>query len=247
MDYYKEFDDYVKKYDINDKDIKLKYNHSYRVMELAKKYSNLLKYSNHDKELATLIGLLHDIGRFEQIQRFHTYNDKSSMDHADYGVKVLFDDNLIENFTKNKEDYEIIKFSIKNHNKLKIPVIDDEKMMMHARLIRDLDKLDIIYLEGKLDEQKLRTTDDEISNEVIESIKNHKNVDLKYVKNRNDHLALFFSYVFDINNDIVLEEFKKNIKWYYENVDRNNKFKEIFDIVNKYIDERIDNYVRNKI
>ena len=31
------FDNYVKSFDLNDKDIKLKYNHSYRVADLSKK------------------------------------------------------------------------------------------------------------------------------------------------------------------------------------------------------------------
>ena len=42
--YYKEFDDYVSNYDLNDINIKLKYNHSYRVMSLSKKYSKKIGF-----------------------------------------------------------------------------------------------------------------------------------------------------------------------------------------------------------
>ena len=117
MDYYKEFDDYVSNYDLNDINIKLKYNHSYRVCKLSEKYAKELGYSKEDIELASLIGLLHDIGRFEQLKVFHTYNDKNSIDHAEYGIKVLFEDGLINKFWNKKEDYDLIKFAIKNHNK----------------------------------------------------------------------------------------------------------------------------------
>lgn len=245
---YKEFDDYVSNYDLNNIDIKLKYNHSYRVMELSKKYAKILGYSENDIQLATIIGLLHDIGRFEQLKIYHTYYDSKSIDHADFGAKLLFEDGLIKKFWKNEDDYELIEFAIRNHNKYILPTINDERTMKHTKLIRDVDKLDIIYLEGKLDELGLRTKEEQIiSKEVIESIKKYKSVDLKYVRHLTDHLALYFSYAFDINNDIVLEELKRNYKWYYETVDEANKLKELYNTTIKYIDERIDKNVRNKI
>lgn len=245
--YYKEFDDYVSNYDLEDRDIKLKYNHSYRVMELSKKYSKLLGFSEEDQELATLIGLLHDIGRFEQLKLYHTYDDKRSIDHADFGVKVLFDDGLIKKFWDNEKDYDLIKFSIKNHNKFEIPATDDERITKHAKLIRDTDKLDILYVCGKLDELKYRTNNESLSKEVIDSINKYENVKKTDVRNKNDHLALCLSFAFDINYNIVLKEFKQNLIWYKEVVDIENKFDEIFSNVIKYIDERIDKNVRNEI
>ena len=38
-----------------------------------------------------LIGLLHDIGRFEQVKVYDTFSDIDSIDHADYGVEILGD------------------------------------------------------------------------------------------------------------------------------------------------------------
>ena len=37
-------------------------------MKLSKKYAKKLGYDEHDVKLATLIGLFHDIGRFEQLK-----------------------------------------------------------------------------------------------------------------------------------------------------------------------------------
>ena len=245
MNYYMEFDDYVSKYDLNDINIKLKYDHSYRVMELSKKYSKLLGFTKDEQELVSLIGLLHDIGRFKQLEVYHTYNDKKSIDHAEYGADILFKDGLIKKFWSKEEDYNLIEFSIRNHNKFILPETNDERTNKFAKFIRDVDKLDIIYIEGTLDILHLRTTPDALSNEVVESIKKHISVDLKYVKNKNDHLALFFSYPFDINNDIMLEELKKHLINYYNTVDESNILKEVYKESIKYIDERIDNYVRN--
>ena len=244
-DIYKVFDDYVNDYDLNNKDINLKYNHSYRVAKLSEKYSKLLGFSEDDIRLATIIGLFHDIGRFEQLKRYNTYSDRKSIDHAALGVKILIEDNLMEKITNNKDDYEIIKFAIENHNKFELEKTNNQRVLMHAKLIRDTDKLDIIYVEGYLDELNLRSTKDEISKDIKDSIMNHKNVIYDLVKNKNDLIATYFSYVFNINNDIVLEELKQNYKYFYEKIDIEDKFKDIYNEVIKYIDERIDKNVRN--
>ena len=244
-DIYKVFDDYVKNYDLNNRDIKLKYNHSYRVSKLSEKYSKLLGFSDEDVRLATIIGLFHDIGRFEQLKKYNTYNDSKSIDHAKLGVKILFEDNLIEKITDNKDDYEIIRYAIENHNKIKLTDINDERALMHAKLIRDTDKVDIVYVEGYLDELDIRSTNDELSKKVKEAFKNHETVLYEYEKNKNDAISVTFSYVFDVNNDIVLDELKQNYKYFYEKIDINNKFKEIYEETIKYIDERIEKNVRN--
>lgn len=238
--YYKAFDDYVSNYNLEDKDIKIKYEHSYRVMELSKKYSKLLGFSEEEQELATLIGLLHDIGRFEQLRVYHTYNDSKSIDHADYGVKILFEDGLIKKFWDKEEDYDLIKFSIQNHNKLLLPEINNERIIKQARLIRDTDKLDILYIVGKLDLFNFRTKEYKLSKEVIKSVKEHKAVSKELVNNLNDDFALMLSFVFDINYDIVLDEVKKNLKGFMKTINTNGTLDDVYKEVIKYIDERVD-------
>ena len=240
-----EFDEYTHNFDMNNIKIKRKYDHSYRVMELSKKYATLLGFDKHDIELATIIGLLHDIGRFEQLKQYDTFDDSISFDHATYGCKLLFDNNMIEKFYSNKEDYEIIRFAIENHNKLKIEETNNEKALMHAKLIRDTDKLDILYLIGYLKEYDIQASDEEITKEVLEQFYNHQSILKNSRKNVNDKIVFTFSYAFDINYDICLEEFKNNFKYFYDKVEINNKFKDIYNEIIKYIDERMNNYVRN--
>ncbi len=59
------FEKYVKNYDMKDPDILYKYKHSYRVMALSEYLADKLNLSQIDKDLAKIIGLYHDIGRFE--------------------------------------------------------------------------------------------------------------------------------------------------------------------------------------
>ena len=48
--------------------------------------------------MAWLIGILHDVGRFEQIRRFGTFSDADSIDHAHYAVNILFDDGKLKDY-----------------------------------------------------------------------------------------------------------------------------------------------------
>ena len=237
-----EFKKYVDNYDKRSRAIKRKYKHSLRVMQLAKKYATLLNYSEEDIELATLIGLLHDIGRFDQSKLYHTFDDSKSFDHAEYGVKILFENNLIDIFRKEKKNDDIIKFAISNHNKLVIATHKTERELLHAKLIRDVDKIDILYQAGELHEIKIMATKEKINSKVLENIKKHKPVLKKEALNKNDRIALLFSFAFDINNNICLEEVKSNIITLYERVkDRNNRLLDCYNEVTNYLDDRIDN------
>lgn len=239
-----EFEKYVNNYDLTKEKIILKKNHSIRVMNLCVKYAKKLGFNDEDVSLAKVIGLLHDIGRFEQLKEFNSFDD-SNIDHADLGVKILFEEGLIKNFWNNKEDYKLIDFAIKNHNKMKIEKTTNERYLKFAKLIRDIDKMDIIYLLGYLSELDTKPSNDLINPKIINSIKNHELSNYKDIKNINDSIALKFAYTYDINYDECLEEFKQNLYYFYKQINFDERFKEIFEIVNKYIDGRIDKYVRN--
>ncbi len=234
----KAFDKYVSKFDLNDEHIKAKYNHSYRVSSLCEKYAKELGLSEEDIKLAKVIGLLHDIGRFEQYKQFKSFSDKDTIDHADLSASLLFDQGLIKNFNINPKDYEIVKFAIINHNKLTIPDTDERKLKF-AKLIRDTDKIDIIYMLGYLKELSVKTTDEPVSEEILQSIKNHEIANRHLCKNSCDRIAVMFAFAFDINYDVCLKELKRNYKYFYKRL-KNKKFIDIYLEVLKYINERTD-------
>ena len=78
--------------------------------------------------LQRLIALLHDIGRFEQLKRYDSF-EPGTMDHAAYGVKVLFDEGMIRRFLPDDKmgtpsftlqsptisDYELPEISDRRH------------------------------------------------------------------------------------------------------------------------------------
>ena len=240
-----EFERYLSSYNLDQSYMKLNHDHSIRVMELMIKYAKLLNFNGEDIEIARIIGLLHDIGRFEQYKEYGSDIDYKTIDHADYSVVQLFDKGEIELFTKKKEWYPIIKFAIKNHNKREISECFDERVLKFTKLIRDVDKLDIIYLLGYLGEYYDEECNFKITEEVRQYVMRHETVDVTKCQNTNDRLVAQFAFVFDINNDVILDEYKNNLRYFYDRVDK-DRFKEIYEEVIRYIDERIDKYERNR-
>lgn len=239
--YIETFKEYVSLYDCNNDKIKLKYNHSLRVMELSNKYAKLLNFSEEDIELATLIGLLHDIGRFEQIQVYDSFDDIHTIDHADYSVEQLFNKGVIKRFTNKAEWYPIIEYAIKYHNKLEIPNIKDEKILMHTKLIRDTDKVDIM----KAVIGRVKTDNSRVNQEIKMALKSHKLSNRKDTITKNDCIANQYGFVFDINYNIVLKEYKENFIKFHKSLEYNDELEEIYNEALKYINERIDKYDRN--
>lgn len=142
----KEFIKYTSNYDISNPNIDRKIYHSLRVMEYCKNIAESLNLNKEQIDIAVLIGLLHDIARFEQYTLHQTFSDyKSGFDHGDIGVEILEKDNFIRKFIEDNKYDEIIKVSIKYHNKFKIEEGLDEISNMYSKIIRDADKLDIFY------------------------------------------------------------------------------------------------------
>lgn len=68
-----EFFAYVASYDLTNPKFQLKVDHSLRVASLCDRIADSLGMQGQAKELAWLLGMLHDIGRFEQLRRYGTF------------------------------------------------------------------------------------------------------------------------------------------------------------------------------
>ena len=111
------FEKYLEAYDLQDGSIQLKIRHTYEVVKKSEYIAKELELDKENIELAKVIALLHDIGRFEQIRIYHTFIDKKSINHGELGAKVLFEEGLIRKFIETDEFDEIIRLSIINHNR----------------------------------------------------------------------------------------------------------------------------------
>ena len=169
------FAEYVRNYDPSDEKIKLKINHTYRVAGLCQRIAESLGLSEPDVDIAWLLGMLHDIGRFEQIRRFGTFNDVQSVDHAEFGADLLFKEGLIRKFAegyyeecelarsgneeaeqmiKNNEhhnkDTGLLELAIRQHNKYRVKEDLTERQRMFCDILRDADKVDIFKVNADI-------------------------------------------------------------------------------------------------
>lgn len=237
------FDDYALTFDMNVDMIKYKYNHTYRVVHQAEEICRSLNMDTIERDLASNIALLHDIARFKQWTEYQTFKDNEIFDHGDEAIKILFDDKLIDRFTLNKEDYDVIKIAIKNHNKIKITGTNNDRELLHSKIVRDADKLDILYAFSTNRLLEIKNNDEEISEKVKDAFFKHEQVDNKNVKSVNDKLITMFGLVYDINFDYsknrIYEE--KYIDKIYEVLKNKDIFKPYVDEINKYLKGELKN------
>ena len=240
------FDKYVSNYDMSNKLIYLKHKHTYRTCEQSLNICKSLNLSEEDTDIAYLIALLHDFGRFEQVKKFNTFNDLASIDHADLACKLLFEDGLIRNFISEDKYDEIIIKSIYWHNKYSIDEEMNERELMHAKIIRDADKLDIVYNITNLNQVNFDDDDSNISDSVKEAYKNRVSIRRDENTTKNDALLIMFAFVFDLNFDYSFKYYKENniIEKMYNKLKDKSKFKEYVEIINEYIEGKC-NDVRN--
>ena len=238
------FENYLKNYDMSDPDINHKHNHSYRVMENSSVLAETLNLSEEDKYLALIIGLYHDIGRFEQDKLYDTYNDTKKFDHTDYGVKVLFEQNLIKQIPVEEKYYHIIEKAVKNHNKYQIESGLSEQELLHAKIIRDADKIDILYAASeKLFVQKSLDYQDEIF-EIRDDIKKQfysKKTIRRGRKANSEKIISYLALVFDLNfKESAKYILEKNIlEHLYEVIKNKEKYKEYFDCALEHLKEMV--------
>ena len=106
----KEFNKYLQNFDCKNDKIKLKIVHTFGVVKCASEIAKCMRLSEEDRQLAEVIALLHDIGRFEQVRVYDSF-EPTTMDHAAFGVDLLFGEKqMIRQFVK-EDKWDDINFS----------------------------------------------------------------------------------------------------------------------------------------
>lgn len=237
------FDEYAKNYNMNNPDINYKYYHSYRVMNEMDILAKKLKLIKEEIELAKLIGLFHDIGRFDEREKFK--NQK--IDHGEHGVKVLKELMINDKLKISLQNFNIMLTAIENHNKFKIPETLKDKELFFTKLIRDADKLDILNaLSNESIKPIIYQDDSNIDENISKDFFENKSIDTYKVSTKNDMLLAIFSYIYDINFIETLELIKEKDYYnkIYQRIENKELFKPYINYLNKYLKERIDRNVR---
>ncbi len=185
--------------------IGLKLVHSQRVRHLALTLAREIDLDHGALFLSELCGLFHDIGRLPQFEKYGTFLDAKSEDHALLGVKVLMENQVLKDLKF--EERQMVLDAIYVHNKFSIPESFKGLKLTLSKIIRDADKIDIwrvfdeFYKRGRgSSEINLGLLPgDAISSEVMEDFSSGRIVRLENVKNQLDFMIMRLSWLFDIN------------------------------------------------
>ncbi len=214
------FKDYISNYDCNNPQVKFKIEHTYRVAELSRIIgSSVNGIPAEYSDLCWLIGLLHDIGRFEQLKLYGIFSDSQSVDHAELGADILFKDGVIERFLQNmitamtlEQEKSVIELAIRNHNKYKIPEGLDEKQSFFCNIIRDADKIDIFRVVCETPFELRMSSMENYSDapareEIMKAVYNHTSVkripDMTKIESEISGCAMAFDIVYEKSREII--------------------------------------------
>lgn len=212
----KAFAEYAGRYDAGDPQIRLKIVHTYKVSELCEEIArDLLDWKKKrereavqkDIDLLWLIGMLHDIGRFEQVKRYHTLMDAESVFHAALGIEILFDGGELTKFVSvqpDDPDVEVLRAAIAYHSDYRLPENLDERTKMFCQVLRDADKLDIfrVNCETPMEEIYHVTREEllqaEVSEDVLNNFKQRRATPRALRKTAVDYLVGMISMAFEL-------------------------------------------------
>ena len=242
---------YVKNYDVSDGKIRLKIEHTYKVADLCERIAKSEGCLPQQVDTAWLIGLLHDIGRFEQLKRFGTFIDSESIDHAAFGADLLFGDGLIREFIQEDSGNHLLERAIRTHSAFRLPEDFDRETMMFCNIIRDADKIDImrVNVESPLEEiynvstEKLRG--DVISDRVLASFFEEHATLRDYKKTAVDYIAGHISLVYELVYPYSIREAYRQ-GFLHKMIDfqsDNPRTREQFQIIR----QRVENYLERKM
>ncbi|MDE7030462.1 MAG: HD domain-containing protein [Lachnospiraceae bacterium] len=210
------FREYTSRYDPSDEKVKLKIDHTYRVCGLCQQIAAQSDFDAYETELAWLTGLLHDVGRFEQLRRYGTFIDAQSIDHAEFGADILFREGKIRDYVADDSEDELLENVVRCHSAYRVPAQFTERERRFADLLRDADKIDILKVNiiVPIEEIYNVTTYDlrhcAVSEEVLQAFyEEHailRSLKKTPVDNVVGHISLAYELVYPVSFRLVCEQ-----------------------------------------
>ena len=206
------FTEYVLRYMTGSEDhihaVELKYRHSFLVRDESVAIAMSERMSPDDVANASIAGLLHDFGRFEQYERYGTFSDARSENHALLGLREIEACGILND--NDPDDRELIRCAIEQHNRPAISSEISQRCITFAKILRDADKLDIWRVMSEYYERRDRTfrsraieldlpDTEEISPAVLRDVLEGHMVAYEHARTVNDFKLLQMGWVYDLS------------------------------------------------
>jgi hypothetical protein len=188
--------------------LRMKQEHTGRTCEEIRVLAEQLALDDHQKQIAEIVALLHDVGRFPQFAEYRTFNDARSIDHSHLGVEILRREGLLD--VLRREERHWVETAIEHHGRKLLPAHLNGQALLFSKLIRDADKLDIYRIVIRLYRQyradpagypwPLELPDEpRCSAAVLDAVMNGRLIDHAMMRTLNDKMLCKLSWVYDMN------------------------------------------------
>jgi len=188
--------------------VQMKQEHTRRTCTEILDLGEQLALDDRQKQIAEMVALFHDVGRFPQFAQYRTFDDNRSIDHSHLGVEVLRREGVLE--VLRREERQWVETAIEHHGRKALPPHLNGHALLFAKLIRDADKLDIYRIAIRLSRQyradpagfpwELELPDEpRYSANVFEAVMTGKLIDHTMMRTLNDKMLCKLSWVYDMN------------------------------------------------
>ena len=126
----------------------LKIIHTRAVAENCVRIAENMGLSEYDRDLAWIIGELHDFARFGQAVVTGSLDDSERFNHARLGSRILFTPHMIDDIIPDYEevcesDRIVMEKAVYHHSDYKLPDDLTDRELLFCKIIREADQLDI--------------------------------------------------------------------------------------------------------
>ena len=122
----------------------LKLQHTMNVLKNARRIVEGEKFDPATARLCLLAALYHDVGRFKQYLRYHTFRDRESCNHGQMGVRILKAQGCLNG--ECPETRRLVMAAVGMHNRFALPALTPPLVARITNVVRDADKLDILRI-----------------------------------------------------------------------------------------------------
>ena len=228
----------------------LKLTHTLHVVTESLWLAENSRFSAADLQLAGIIGLLHDIGRFPQLQQYQTFNDRLSCNHAALSLSIIQEQRLLA--TLPLQDRQVIQTAVIWHNQKDLPPTLPPRLLQFAGLIRDADKLDIFRVllveYATQDPARIQTVDldlpegNDCSPSLLEAIASGRMGEASDVQSRLDLHLVRLSWVFAFHNPVAaLRRFQEHsyLEQYRSYLPPTPRIQKALELLQRHVDTTI--------
>ena len=234
----------------------LKLTHTNRVDELSEILSgSVFKNDGNCSEyivLAKIIAVLHDIGRWNQMQTHNGFTDNTDKsDHGEIGADIILKNDILNGIENEYE--QIVITAVREHSKKYINTYDDFTQTF-VNIIRDADRIDNLYIEVENYSNKdnsmksiLPFSDEHrLSQQIYNSIMNNSLADAKDRETKIDFKFFKMAWCFDMKIEKSIEIICENkyIENIYSDINLPDKtMRTAYEKIKQYLNNSYKTYI----